>query len=420
MDGVTKSLECILTILKSKGMTRKSAVTRTPQTHHLSNTYGNVGPESPQMETMRRRLDIEKERDGSGREQHPSADENPRASESTSSPSLRERRRRSFVGDVTTTQPQSSVSQSPNSGYFPSPMQVPLPNMRAPSSGSSLGFSGNPMLPPISPSSQPSQSQAALAAHLSDLQHQVGTKSFALQTLQTEHDRLRSAYQRSQMRCATLEKKFQVSDAEINNLTEERNRLQTQCEAFEKQVEDLLEQRDAANKMSIAGGGQYTSIIQQANLLESQTLTTRKKWKAEKEEWERQKEEMEQRIKQLEMDREGHVPDGSAEASLKPQSPPSPRTRDLPGHPGDLHKLSLGAGDIILSSNPDDLRHEIVRLRHRTNDLDRSLQELKSDGQSIDQLVRGLAAASRRMVARADAAAATAATPEGAGATADV
>ncbi|KAI9763198.1 MAG: hypothetical protein M1840_000864 [Geoglossum simile] len=421
MDGVTKSLECILTILKSKGMARKTAVTRTPQTYNLSNTYGNVGPESPNIEAMRRRLDIEKERDSSlGRGQYPSVDESSRASEPAPSPSLRERRR-SFVGDVTTAQPQSSITQSPNSGYFPSPMQAPLPNMRAISSVSSLGFSGNATLPPISPSSQPSSQpspQAALAAHLSDLQHQVGTKSLALQTLQTEHDRLLSAYQRSQMRCATLERKFQVSDAEINNLTEERNRLQAQCDTFEKQVEDLLEQRDVANKMSIAGGGQYTSIIQQANLLESQTLTTRKKWKTEREEWERQKEEMEQRIKLLEMDRDEYlvgdkklqVSDGSSELTLATQGFSDPPTG----------KLTMAPGDIMFSSKPDDLRQEILRLRHKTNDLDRTLQELKTEGQSIDQLVCDLAAASKRMAAKAEAGATMAATRGGAGATADL
>ncbi|KAI9775282.1 MAG: hypothetical protein M1839_001334 [Geoglossum umbratile] len=430
MDGVTKSLECILTILKSKGMARKGTTTHASQPHYPSTTYGSAGPGLPQMGTMNRRLDTENERDDSlKRGQHSSTDETSRAPESTPSPSLRERRGRSSAGDVATAQPQRSVSQSPNSGYFPSPMQAPLPNMRALSSGSSLGFSGTPMLPPISPSSQPSQpSQAALAAHLSDLQHQVGTKSFALQTLQSEHDRLRSAYQRSQMRCVTLEKKFQVSDAEINNLTEERNRLQVQCEAFEKQVEDLHDQRDAANKLSIAGGGQYTSIIQQANLLEAQTLTDRKKWKAEKEEWERQKGEMEQRIKQLEMgdeessvgDKKPYVPDDGSEPIHKTQSPSDPSIGVLSGHPTDTPRLTVVPGDVILSSNPDDLRHEIIRLRYKTNDLDRTLQELKAEGQSIDQLVCNLTAVSKRVVAKVDAVTATSATEGGAGATRDL
>jgi chromosome segregation ATPase len=297
-------------------------------------------------------------------------------------------------------------------------MQAPLPGARAFSSASSS--LGNPMLPPISPSSQP-PSQAALTAHLSDLQHQVGTKSLALQTLQAEHNHLLSAYSRSQTRCGTLEKKFQVSDTEINNLTEERNRLQLQCDAFEKQVEDLLEQRDTANKLSIANGGQYTSILQQASRLEMQSLSDRKKWRLEKEEWERQKEEMEQRIKQLESEkaegfagsRKPHAED-SSELFHKSRSPSA---GGLPEHRTDILKLTVVPGDIILSANPDDLRHEIIRLRHKANDLDRTLQELKTEGQRIDQMINGIGTISKRIFAKVDAATTSTTSPGGASTT---
>ncbi|KAH0538663.1 hypothetical protein FGG08_004738 [Glutinoglossum americanum] len=410
-------------------MVHRGAITRTPQSYPTT-TYGNAlqlqavsGSASPQMEIMKRQ-DVEKERDDSlKRAQQLSIDESSRAPESTPLPSLRERRRRSFVSDVTIAQPQSSVSQSPSSGYFPSPMQPPLPNVRAFSSASSLGFTGNHMLPPISPSSQPQSqpSHAALTAHLQDLQHQVGTKAIALQTLQAEYNHLLSAYQRSQLRCGTLEKKFQVSDTEINNLTEERNRLQAQCEGFEKQVEELLEQRDAANKLSIANGGQYTSILQQASRLELKSLSDWKKWRAEKEEWERQKEEMERRIKQLEIEKEEgfvgskkpHALENSSGLLRKSQNPSDSPTGGLPDHRASILTLTFVPGDIILSTNPDDLREEIVRLRQKINDLDRTLQELKTEGQRIDQIISGISAISRGVIAKVDAVTAVTATPEG-------
>ncbi|KAH0547961.1 hypothetical protein GP486_008298 [Trichoglossum hirsutum] len=432
MTGVTKSLESILNILQSRGIVRRSVISHSLQTHtNLASTYGDAsrlptasGPESPRMDIARRRtLDVERERDDSfKRAQRSPMDEGSRLLESTPSPTLRERRRRSIVSDVTTTiQAHSSVSQSPSSGYFPSPMQAPLPSARAFSTSSSLG---NPTLPPISPSSQ-QPSQAALITHLSDLQHQVGTKSLALQTLQAEHNHLLSAYSRSQTRCGTLEKKFQVSDAEINNLTEERNRLQAQCDAFEKQVEDLLEQRDAAHKLSIANGGQYTSILQQASRLEAQSSSDRKKWKAEKDEWERVKEDMERRIKQLESEKaegpinseEPHVPEGNSEIIFHKSE--SPSAGGSPEHRTDILKLTVVAGDIILSTNPDDLRHEIIRLRHKANDLERTLQELKTEGQRIDQMLNGIGAISKRVFAKAEAATTSTTTPGSASTTGD-
>jgi predicted nuclease with TOPRIM domain len=131
--------------------------------------------------------------------------------------------------------------------------------------------------------SPPSASQSAQAAHLQDLQHQISTKTLALQTLQREHDNLLAAFSRQQTRCATLDKKSQVSDNEINSLTEEKIRLQAQVEALEAQVEDLVKSRDEAHKQSVANGAQYMQIMSHSSRLQAQGAADLKRWKTEKE-----------------------------------------------------------------------------------------------------------------------------------------
>ncbi|KAI9849648.1 MAG: hypothetical protein M1837_002773 [Sclerophora amabilis] len=160
--------------------------------------------------------------------------------------------------------------------------------------------------PPMS-SSTTQALQSPQAAHFQDLQHQVSTKTLALQTLQQEHDNLLAALSRSQTRCSTFEKKFQMSDAEINNLTEDRMRLQSQVDAFEAQVDELVQSRDDARKQSVANGGQYMKIMEMASQLEAQGTTDKKKWKSEKDEWDNEREALNRRIADLEKENEMQI-----------------------------------------------------------------------------------------------------------------
>jgi hypothetical protein len=144
-----------------------------------------------------------------------------------------------------------------------------------------------------------SADERARDAHLADLQHQVSTKSLALQTLNQEHKNLLSAFARTRSRSEALEKKHQVSDVEIMQLTEERQNLSEKCRMYENQIEDLTARKAEADKQSIAGGGQYASILQQAAELERRTLMDKSRWKQEKVDWEAEKVTLTAQVKDL-------------------------------------------------------------------------------------------------------------------------
>ena len=146
-------------------------------------------------------------------------------------------------------------------------------------SPTSLNLSSN--LP--SSSSPPAYPQsAAHAAHLQDLQHQVSVKTLALQTLQREYDNLLQKLERMRTKCATLEKKFEVSDAEINSLTDEKERLEKQVETLEKQLEEAQSARDEARSASAEQASQYMKIMEMASQLQAQAAEERKSWEMEK------------------------------------------------------------------------------------------------------------------------------------------
>ena len=126
----------------------------------------------------------------------------------------------------------------------------------------------------------------AHTAHLQDLQRQISIKTLAYQTLQREYDSLIQKLERQRTKCATLEKKFEVSDTEINSLTDEKDRLQIQVSALETQVEELQREREDERREHAAIRMQYMKIVEMASRLEERGAAEERKWTSEKQELE--------------------------------------------------------------------------------------------------------------------------------------
>jgi chromosome segregation ATPase len=124
---------------------------------------------------------------------------------------------------------------------------------------------------------------SAHSSHLQDLQHQVSVKTLALQTLQREYDALLQKLERMRIRSQALEKKFEVSDAEINSLADEKERLANQVQTLEAQVEELQQARDEARKTGAESAAQYMKIVEMAGRLHGQGSEGRRSWDQERE-----------------------------------------------------------------------------------------------------------------------------------------
>jgi hypothetical protein len=245
-------------------------------------------------------------------------------------------------------------SQSPM-GLGPSSRMLPSP--------SSLHTA--PSIVSVQANYSPS-SQSAHNTHLQDLQHQISTKSLALTTLQREHDQLLAAYSRMQIRCQTLDKKSQVSDHEINTLTEEKIRLQSQVEAFETQVEELVKARDEAQKQTTANGAQYMRIMAMSSKLQAQGSEEAKQYKSDREAWDRDREGLQKRIEDLEAGQSNPSASGEDKADVKVVRDPQ---------------------DILSSASLDVLRDEVVRLRQSLLNMERRFQDLQQETNKMDHVI---------------------------------
>ncbi|KAL1796577.1 hypothetical protein ACET3X_005117 [Alternaria dauci] len=249
-------------------------------------------------------------------------------------------------------------------------------------SPSSLKFPSSQSLQSMSP---PTTSQTSIqSADLQDLQYQVSVKTFEFQALQREYDALLQSLERQKSKCATFEKKLEVSGIEINSLKDEKERLLAQVLAVEGQIEELQQSRDEARRQLVANGAQYVRIMDMANRLQSQSAEAKKIWELEKA-------GLEQRIRLLEEAMVAGTPTPTSTAGTEQQ----PGTTLVPSS-GD----STDTGNTIIPSQTEIinvLRSEISRLRTRTHTLESTVQNMRRESFSIHTAARKILDAGDKM-----------------------
>jgi DNA repair exonuclease SbcCD ATPase subunit len=209
-------------------------------------------------------------------------------------------------------------------------------------------------------------------------------KTLAYQTLQREYDSLIQKLERQRTKCTTLEKKFEVSDVEINTLTEEKEKLQAQVISLEAQVEDLQQSREDARRQLAASSTQYMRILEMASKLQAQGAEDKRRWDGEKA-------DLEQRIRTLE---EAMVTGtGRPSASLGHAS--------LSASTGASHAATVPPSSLSSSSSSAEtlnvLRAEIARLRSRTQTLESALHTMREESVSIQNAARQLVESSGKI-----------------------
>lgn len=275
--------------------------------------------------------------------------------------------------------PGSAQSPHPSSGSSAfAPAHSPSHSQHAHRSLPSPPTSHFPQSGFVPPSQFHSASQAAHASHFQDLQHQISTKTLALQTLQREHDQLLAAFSRSQIRCNTLDKKSQVSDHEINTLTEEKIRLQQQVESLESHIEELSKSRDEVHKQSTADGAQWRQIMAMSSQLQIKGAEDAKRYKDDRDAWEDARASLQKRVEELE------VGSTSSLASTMQQRV---------GGEASSH----GAQDPLQSDSVDILRGEVVRLREKCAELEITLQEVTGETEQIEGALKAMATIRQRV-----------------------
>lgn len=214
--------------------------------------------------------------------------------------------------------------------------------------------------------------------HFQDLQHQVTVKTLALQTLQREYDALLAKLERQRTKCLTLEKKFAVTDVEINALTDDRERLLSQVQTLEAQTEDLTKARDDARKDMAESGRQYIRIVEMANRLQAQSAEERKKWDDERK-------ELTERIQMLEY-----------------EAAPPQRNGETLGSESDEAQGSATGGGNTKAAPHQAVRAEIGRLRARTAALEAILTDMRAENKTLQDSLAGITAYATRIQAAVD------------------
>ena len=431
LEWVIAAVRANVGIVRNIGSLSSSSTANGPQ---MSHPYPDTPSSQGALETMRRKIEIlEREKEDMTRRTSSISMEAPLTPDASSSSSaIGPRSSKITIGEPSPV--RAATSSSFTHAHFHAGQH------RQHHAASTSG----PHAPPGTVSSAANLQMSAQSSHNQDLQLQVSTKTLALQTLQQEHDHLLSAYSRSQARCAALEKKFQVSDNEINNLTEERMKLSISVEALESQVESLVRSRDDARKQSVANGGQYMQIMAMASKLEAQGAADKKKRKQEADVWEAEKQQYEARIAELERDRQTVIkmavnetaPDSergrstSSERGVRRASalipstttPPAPSVSPcLVTSPTSAPRLTTHLSiseeekggkpeapssevrdDFLDNATIDELKEEIKVLRTSFMEIEMAVQDIKSEGVRVDQVMQKFGNIGKRIASKAE------------------
>jgi hypothetical protein len=237
-------------------------------------------------------------------------------------------------------------------------------------------------LPSISSPTTTSIQTSAHSALLQDLQHQLSVKTLEVRTLQRDYDNLLQKLEQQSTKCTTLEKKSEVSDAEIDTLTDEKKKLQAQFAATEAQVKELQQSRDEARRQLVANGAQYMRIMDMANRLQVQGAEDKKKWETERSGLEHRIRVLEEAVMTGGTEHPTPTPDKEQQLSGSPVSAP-----------GSAASPSSQAELIYV------LRAEVGRLRSRTQLLKTALRDMRKEGVLIQTAVRQLSESGGRLEA---------------------
>jgi predicted nucleic acid-binding Zn-ribbon protein len=249
-----------------------------------------------------------------------------------------------------------------------------------------------PSLPSIS-SPSPINSSSAHLAHLQDLQHQVTVKQLALQTLQREYDSLLQKLERQRTKSQALEKKFEVSDAEINSLTDEKERLAGQVQLLETQVEELQQARDEARKMGADSVTQYMKIVEMAGRLQGRGVDDKKSW-------EKERENLLSRISELEggpSQSSNFGQAGSISHGQQPFDGTQPFQTPTDVEQGFGTHWPGGSTPSFMQDDTATLKHEILNLKERISALESTLKSALDESKTIREAALSLASVGQRL-----------------------
>ena len=275
---------------------------------------------------------------------------------------------------------------------LPSPSSLAYPPSAAPSlahlAGQSVGSPAMSYQPTVS--IHTASTNSATSAHLADLQHQVTLKSLALQTLQSEYASLLQKLQRERVKSQTIEKKTNVADQEVNELTNRNEDLRDQVRNLEVQLEESETKREAERADFAKEKDQWGRMLELGGRLQAKSGDDIQKLKDEKA-------GLLQRVAAYEQGapvRQDRVQRDDSASRIEPsrQDPGnSQRKIDQDTNSATIEGPTIGPHSGFVGHTLNDvesLNREIAILKSRNDVLRFSLEETRRHNQRLDERVK--------------------------------
>lgn len=223
---------------------------------------------------------------------------------------------------------------------------------------------------------------SAASQHIADLQHQVTLKSLALQTLQSEYASLLQKLQRERLKSQAIEKKTNVADLEVNDLTTRNEELTEQVKSLETQVEEIERRREAERADATKEKDQWGRMLDMSGRLQAKNAEERQRLLDEKN-------SLEQRVLAYERDSEARFLQMKKNMGDRFGSPrkgsPAPQTEPA--------KAVVGSRESALVENQasEALQRENLLLRARLDVMRSALDDIRRQNNATEDREREVA-----------------------------
>lgn len=260
---------------------------------------------------------------------------------------------------------------------LPSPSSITYPNSAAPSlAHPSAQTTGSPT---SSSQREPSvHTSSATSAHIAELQHQVTLKSLALQTLESEYTSLLQKIQRLNIKTQTMERKSNVADQEVNELTTKNEDLNQQVQSLQEQLDGSEKRREKERDDHGTEKHQWMQMLDQGRRLQAKLEENKKNLTQEIT-------SLKSTMTRLQKDRELRSPsvwNGSEMAQVQ-----QARGSD-PGSIGIEHSSAVPAADVAaLKAKVETLRRSLEEARRHNQVLDERASEVVERSSHLGSII---------------------------------
>ncbi|QIW97565.1 hypothetical protein AMS68_003083 [Peltaster fructicola] len=291
-------------------------------------------------------------------------------------------------GDLAQPIPRSGAQNR----LLPSPSSLVQPPVTF-ATGSTIGSPSTASYPHSGSLHNASTSSVA-SQHIANLEHKVSLTSLSLQSLQDEHTSLLKKWHRERTKIQTIEKKCQISDSEINELSARNEELLEQVKTLELQLLDTGRKREDELRLAARDKDQWSRMLEMSRRMQADAEMKSQRFQHDKS-------RLEERVLWFEQTNgrsAKETPTSAGTTDIRPDAQHDQQSKQDDRSSHTVHASTrLRDKTIAMQRQIDELRAALEDAQRRNISMDEKFGELITHRQALSQVLHDALSCSKKV-----------------------